>query len=610
MQGAECKMHNLECGTTELSSRDQPTANEPTTKKKPDRRGEFERWLGEVSPANLKWHWVYQRYIYKKLAEIDKGKCRRMMVFMPPRHGKSELITIRYTAWRLLNDPGLNVILGSYNQKLADKFSRYVKKIVRTSALPNCHAERLCLSAGDPQKSGGCASDGGIAPDQFSETDGKAQPFRSAKGQSQKKGLLNTASEWETSGGGVVRSVGVGGGIAGFGAGLIVIDDPVKNRAEAESATYRQRVWEWFNDDIYTRMEPNAAIILIQTRWHEDDLAGRLLNEMKDGGEQWEVVSLPALAEGDTGSLKGTKTIAQGKAAGCNPGNQDKHHSDLEGVEQTGEDVAPLQGAKTHGSFPGVTLAPLTHPRLLSLSPSATGKKKADNEWRDVIGRKPGQALCHDLFPVKTLLKYQKKLGTYSFSALYQQRPAPAEGGQFKREWFKNIVDRAPNGLRWKRGYDLAISTKTSADYTASFRCAYDNSGNLYIADGYRARIEYPDQRRYIVARMNDERDTEHGIESAMHGKAVVQELRTDRSVRTHAFKEVQVASDKLTRALAWLNLAEAGKLFLVRGPWIDEFVDEIVRFPAGRHDDQIDAVSVAVQMLGEFRRRYRAMGF
>lgn len=109
---------------------------------------------------------------------------------------------------------------------------------------------------------------------------------------------------------------------------------------------------------------------------------------------------------------------------------------------------------------------------------------------------------------------------------------------------------------------------------------------------------------------MNDERDTEHGIESAMHGKAVVQELRGDASVRRFAFREVSVAGDKLTRALTWLNLAEEGRVFLVRGPWIDEFVDEIARFPTGRHDDQIDAVSVAVQMLGEFKRRYRTMGF
>ena len=69
------------------------------------------------------------------------------------------------------------------------------------------------------------------------------------------------------------------GGVTGFGAGLIVIDDPVKSRAEAESQTYRDNIWDWFNDDLYTRLEPDGAIILIQTRWHEDDLAGRLLRE-------------------------------------------------------------------------------------------------------------------------------------------------------------------------------------------------------------------------------------------------------------------------------------------------------------------------------------------
>ncbi len=85
--------------------------------------------------------------------------------------------------------------------------------------------------------------------------------------------------------------------MTGF-AGLTVIDDPVKSRAEAESQTYRDNIWDWFNDDIYTRLEPNGKVILIQTRWHEDDLAGRLLRESnEDGGEKWEVVNLPALAE-------------------------------------------------------------------------------------------------------------------------------------------------------------------------------------------------------------------------------------------------------------------------------------------------------------------------
>ena len=190
-------------------------------------------------------------------------------------------------------------------------------------------------------------------------------------------------------------------------------------------------------------------------------------------------------------------------------------------------------------------------------------------------------------------------MGTYSFDALYQQRPVPRTGGLFKREWFSRVVDVAPQGLRWYRGYDLAVSTKTSADYTASFRCALDRkTGDLYIADGFRKRIEFPEQRRYIVDRIRTERNTEHGIESAIHGQAFVQELWREERLSRAAFRGVRVTTDKLTRALAWANRAEAGKVVLVRGPWINEFLDEVCAFPNARHDDQIDAVSLAVQMM------------
>jgi predicted phage terminase large subunit-like protein len=97
---------------------------------------------------------------------------------------------------------------------------------------------------------------------------------------------------------------------------------------------------------------------------------------------------------------------------------------------------------------------------------------------------------------------------------------------------------------------------------------------------------------------MVSEKSTEHCVEAAMHGKALVQDLRTDPTVRRYPLREVTVDTDKLTRALAWLNLAEAGKVFLVRGPWIQDFIDEICRFPSGKHDDQVDAVSIAVSML------------
>lgn len=497
----------------------------------------FPKWLKKVFPE-WEWGWEYQLYLFEKLALVSSGECRRLMIFMPPRHGKSETVTFRYTAWRLLCEPGLNVIVGSYNQRLANKASRRIQRITQMQT-----------------------AEGGVR----SARSAKENEAKMPKGAA----LARSVAEWETGGGGTVRAVGVGAGIAGFGAGLVIIDDPVRNRADAESETYRDKVWDWFNDDIYTRLEPNAAIILIQTRWHEDDLAGRLLREMKDGGEEWEVVKLPAIAE------ENFTAEAQRRR---------------EELEQDIQD-------ERDGNSSVESATDIDSSESLRLGVSAV------EEWRDEIGRKPGEALCPQRYPIEELKKRRRKLGSYSFAALYQQEPVPAKGVKFKREWFRKIVDEAPKGLRWKRGYDLAVSLKTSADYTASFRCAFDKDNNLYISGGFRARIEYPDQRRYIVERLQAERDTEHGVEAALHGKALIQDLRSEPRNRAFAFKEIKVAADKLTRALAWLNLAEAGKLFLVRGAWIDEFVNEVATFPHGKHDDQIDAVSVAVSMLAEKKR-------
>lgn len=101
---------------------------------------------------------------------------------------------------------------------------------------------------------------------------------------------------WVPTGGGMITA-GIGGPLTGRGGDIVIVDDPVKNAEEAFSAVYREKTWEWFTSTLYTRLEPEAAIIVIQTRWHEDDLAGRLIAQMESGGERWEVINLPALAE-------------------------------------------------------------------------------------------------------------------------------------------------------------------------------------------------------------------------------------------------------------------------------------------------------------------------
>lgn len=132
----------------------------------------------------------------------------------------------------------------------------------------------------------------------------------------------------------------------------------------------------------------------------------------------------------------------------------------------------------------------------------------------------------------------------------------------------------------------------------------FDDNGNLYIDGGFRERLEYPDQKRYIIERVTQEPKTEHGIELAIHAQGLIQELRREPRVRAHMIRGVPVDADKTTRALTWSPRAEEGKLILVRGPWNDEFIDEVCSFPGGRFDDQIDAVSIAVSMFAKPGRK------
>jgi predicted phage terminase large subunit-like protein len=206
----------------------------------------FDAWLRTVSPT-WQWQWPHLALIRETVKRIHDGEIKRLILTVPPRHGKSEQVTVRYSAYALECEPSQRIIIGAYNQTLANKFSRKVRRIAE---------QRLSLSS-----------------------DRKA------------------VEDWETTAGGGVRAVGVGGGITGQGGNLIVIDDPVKNREEANSETYREKVWDWYTDDLYTRLEPDAAIILIMTRWHEDDLAGRIL--ASDDKANWTLLNLPAFAEDD-----------------------------------------------------------------------------------------------------------------------------------------------------------------------------------------------------------------------------------------------------------------------------------------------------------------------
>ena len=205
----------------------------------------FGPWLEARCPG-WSWNWRWQRHVQAHYDAITAGVVGKLMVFLPPRHGKSEMGTVRYPVYRMERDPTTRVMVTAYGQTLAEKFSRKARRVARAAGIA-------------------------LSTDRTS------------------------AEDWETAAGGGLRAAGVGGAVTGMGANLIFIDDPVKSRKQANSLAYRNEAWDWYCEDVYTRREPGGAIVLQMTRYHEDDLAGRIL--ASDDGPNWTVVKLPALAE-------------------------------------------------------------------------------------------------------------------------------------------------------------------------------------------------------------------------------------------------------------------------------------------------------------------------
>lgn len=388
------------------------------------------------------------------------------MLFLPPRHGKSELATIHYAAYRLLVDQSLRVIIGAYNHSLACTFSRQTRRI----------AKEFGFSFSDDQ---------------------------------------NKQNQWSSEHGGGLYAVGVGSGVTGYGADLVIIDDPVKSRAEAESPTYRAGLMDWYQNDLYTRLHPGASIVLIMTRWHSLDLAGQLLEQANDGGEQWEVVSLPAIAE--------------------------------EG---------------------------------------------------DLIGRQPGEALWPERYSVEDFDRIKKTVGSYAFSALYQQTPTPRDGGFFRPEWFK-IVEPAPipPNSNLCRAWDTA-ATVGGGDYTAGvWMC---RTGDTYRVK-HVSRGQWSPATRRTVQRQIAETD---GRETIVHlaqdpGSAGVDQVQHDtRNLIGYGVISKRPTGSKEVRAMPMAAAFESGSIELERGDWNRDFIDELCSFPTGKHDDQVDAAADAFSYL------------
>lgn len=425
------------------------------------------------------WPARHHQLLIDRLEAVARGECRRLAVFAPPGSAKSTYTSTLFPAW-LLAQPSphgmpWDVIGASHTATLAEEFSRKVRAKIRD------HGHLLGLDLA---------------------TDSQA------------------VDRWATQRGDVFRAVGAGGAVTGQRADVIILDDPIRGREQADSPAQREKVWQWFVDDLRTRAKPGAALVLVQTRWHEDDVAGRILPADWDGqsgpivsrdGETWEVVCLPALAE------------------------------------------------------PG-----------------------------DLLGREPGEALWPEWQPVARLEQERRTLSARSWSALFQQRPAPETGGFFKREWLGRYQVAPANGLRTFLSSDWA--TPSGKDWTTHVVVGVDPSNKLFVLDVARGKGTTADEidkaldlaaKHKAVCWLNEKGVLWRMIDG--QASARMRERGVFIPVETYAR-----TAEKTVVARAIQGRWSQGMVLLPEAAhWLAAFEHELLRFPAGAHDDQVDAVAL-----------------
>jgi predicted phage terminase large subunit-like protein len=412
----------------------------------------------------------HHRLLISHLEALARGDIERLAVFMPPGSAKSTYASVLFPAWLFSQDPKAMILAASHTTELAERWGRRVRNLVGE------HAEELHISL---------------------TSDNQA------------------AGRWGLEQGGEYLAAGAGTGIAGFRGLFGLIDDPIRSRQDADSSLVRDRLWEWYLYDFRPRLVPNARQMLIQTRWHEDDLAGRAINF-----QHWEVLSLPAEAK---------ENDPLGRQVGEFLWNDDDYGY--------GAQLADLKCN--------------TPPRV----------------W----------------------------------SALYQQEPTPDEGDYFKDEWLHPTL-KIPGleTLRCYGGSDYAV-TKDGGDYTVHAVIGLDPEDKMFLLDlwrGQKASDVWIDAFCDLVIKYQPMAwAEEQGQIRAGVGPFLDRRQRERKAWCTR--EQFPTRGDKAVRARSIQGRMSLQGLYVpAQAPWLADFRSELLHFPAGLHDDQVDAIGLIGQLL------------
>lgn len=432
------------------------------------------------------WH---HRNLADALDKFVKKEIKRLMVFTPPRYGKSELVSRRCPAYILGKNPDAQIIATSYSGSLASSMNRDVQRIIDSEEYYE------------------------IFPDTVLSGSGKGISHGS---------YIRNSDMFEIVGHrGSYQSSGIGGGITGRGADYAIIDDPVKNRKDAESKAYRDSTFDWFASTLYTRLEKDACILITLTRWHEDDLAGRLLKRARENpdADQWHVISYPAI-----------------------------------------------------------------------YSEEAKYKDPTDP-------RKHGEALWPAKYDIKKLQSIKQTIGSYEWSALYNQNPSPPAGSIIQRSWlnyYKTLPGKFDSIIQ---SWDFAFDGKEKSSFVVGQVWGVIGS-DKYLIDQVRDRLNFTESVRALknVSAKHPKAKAKI-IENKANGPAIISTLKKEIS----GLIPIQPSGTKVERLYAVSPQFEAGNVYIPDpsiASWVNDYVEEIVSFPNAANDDQVDCTTQAISRL------------
>lgn len=327
-----------------------------------------------------------------------------------------------------------------------------------------------------------------------------------------------------------------------------IVDDPLKDAEEADSELIRERLWDWYSSTFYTRQHPGAGILVTLTRWHDDDLAGRLIQQMKELKKEgvdpehidnWEIIQYPALAEHD-------------------------------------------EYINTDGT----------------ITPEPVGEKS-------IMVRRKDEALHPERYNEAYLRKVKSTIQPRHWSALYQQNPVPDEGAYFQKSMFRySKHPPAHEGMTVCIAGDLAIGQKQTNDWTVFAVAGMDYQGQIYILDIVRFR---GDTHRIVETALDlckKYNPALLGFEKGQIEMAIMPQLRRRMHERKQyptlatGDKALNPNKDKPARARPLQGRMQQGMVYFAEEPWLEDLHHEFLRFPQGTHDDIVDAVAWVVAML------------